>query len=224
MCGRDVAKAEGDEHGRAGGLHRVLEFSWFYTLFQNLVSRTGAAERMRTELYPELGSRPLRVLDIGCGPAAFYARYHNVEELEYVGIEPNTEYVDDAEQRFPRVELHAGTVPEVRELISGAFDLVVFEGVLHHIDDATAVEALAFAGSRIAPGGRIVALDPVLLDDQHPVARALARLDRGKHVRTLDGYRSLAESALPGSNVAVRSLRGQLRVPYDHSVLTVCFP
>jgi SAM-dependent methyltransferase len=201
------------------GLHRVLELSWVYTAFQSLISRPGAAERMREELYPELGSRPLRVLDIGCGPAAFYKRYHDVEGVEYVGIEPNADYVRDAEQRFPGIDLHAGTVPEVRENVSGRFDLVVLEGVLHHIDDATAVEALMFAGERLAPGGRIVALDPVLLDGQHPVARALARLDRGRHVRTLDGYRDLALNALPGCAVDVRSLGGQLRLPYDHSVL-----
>ena len=205
-----------------GGIHRFLELSWVYTAFQSLISRPGAAERMRYELYPEVGSRPIRVLDIGCGPAAFYARYQDVDGLEYVGIEPNTAYVDDAEQRFPGIELHAGTVPQVRDRISGHFDLVVLEGVLHHIDDATAVEALAFAGERLEPGGRIVALDPVLLPRQNPIARALALLDRGKHVRTLDGYRALANSALPEAHVDVRALSGQLRVPYDHSVLTAC--
>ena len=204
-----------------GGLHRVLELSWVYTAFQGLVSRPGAADRMRNELYPELGTRPLRVLDIGCGPAAFYARYRDVAGLEYVGIEPNEAYVKDAEQRFPGIELHTGTVPQVRERISGRFDLVVLEGVLHHIDDATAREALAFAGERLAPGGRIVALDPVILPRQNPIARAIAMLDRGKHVRTLDGYRKLAVEALPQARVDVRALSGQLRVPYDHSVLTV---
>lgn len=204
-----------------GGLHRFLELSWVYTAFQGLISRPGAAERMRGELYPELGSRPLRVLDIGCGPAAFFARYRDVEGLEYVGIEPNKAYVDDAEQRFPDIELYAGTVPQVRDRISGRFDLVVFEGVLHHIDDATAVEGLRFAGERLAPGGRIVALDPVLLPRQNPIARALPSLDRGKHVRTLDGYRQLAVDALPSASVEIRVLSGQLRVPYDHSLLNV---
>lgn len=202
-----------------GGLHCVLELSWVYTLFQNLISRPGAADRMRHNLYPELGTRPLRVLDIGCGPAAFYARYSDVEGLEYVGIEPNVAYVNDAAQRFPGIELHAGTVPEVQDRVTGMFDLVVLEGVLHHIDDVTAVEALSFAGERLAPGGRIVALDPVLRPHQNPIARALALLDRGKHVRTLDGYRQVAIEALPQATVQTSTLSGQLRVPYDHSVL-----
>lgn len=204
-----------------GGLHRVLELSWVYTAFQGLVSRPGAADRMRNELYPELGTRPLRVLDIGCGPAAFYARYHGVEGVTYIGIEPNSAYVAAARERFPGIELHAGTVPQVRDRVTGPFDLIVLEGVLHHIDDATAREALAFAAEWLAPGGRLVALDPVLIKRQHPVARALARLDRGKHVRTLHGYRTLGISAFPDAAVNVRNVSGQLRVPYDHSVLVV---
>ena len=203
------------------GLHRVLELSWVYTAFQRVISREGAPERMRQELYPELGTRPLRVLDIGCGPAAFYARYRDIEGLDYVGIEPNEAYVEDAGQRFPGVELHAGTVPQVRDRISGMFDLIVLEGVLHHIDDTTALEALVFAGERLVPDGRIVALDPVFLPKQNPVARTLARLDRGKHVRSLTGYRELATGALPHARVEVRPLSGQLRVPYDHSALVV---
>lgn len=206
------------------GLHRVLELSAVYTLFQTAISRPDAARRMRDELYPELGSRPLRVLNIGCGPAAFYARYQSLQAVTYVGIEPNSAYVEDARRRFPGIELHVGTVPEVRDAIRGEFDLIVLEGVLHHIDDVTAEEALAFAAERLAPGGRLVALDPVLLSRQNPIARALARLDRGKHVRTLDGYRGLGETAFPASDVGVEVLSGQLRVPYDHAVLRAARP
>lgn len=201
------------------GIHRILELSSVYTLFQTGISRPDAARRMREELYPELGSRPLRVLDIGCGPAAFYARYEATYALTYVGIEPNSAYVDAARRRFPGIDLRAGTVPEVRDAITAEFDLIVLEGVLHHIADAAAEEALAFAAERLAPDGRLVALDPVLLNAQHPVARMLARLDRGKHVRTLDGYRNLAVSAFASGSVKTRVLSGQLRVPYDHSVL-----
>ncbi len=204
------------------GLHRLLERSSVYTVFQYLVSRRGVADELREELYPGLGSRPLCVLDIGCGPAAFWARYQHVAGLIYLGIEPNRAYVDAARSRFPGIELHAGTIPGVRHSVQGEFDLVVLEGVLHHIDDATAQEVLEFASERLAPEGRLVALDPVFLPRQNPVARVLARLDRGKHVRTLDGYRELALGVFTEEQVRVRRLSGQLRVPYDHSVLSCC--
>ncbi len=202
-----------------GGLHRALEFSWTYTLFQSLISRSNAPTVLRRELYPELGSRQLRVLDIGCGPAAFWARYRDVNGLIYVGIEPNCAYVDSARAQFPGIELHCGTVREVREAVRGEFDLIVLEGVLHHIGDAAANDVFTFAFERLAPTGRLVALDPVLLPRQNPVARALARLDRGKHVRTLGGYREIAVGVFSEDHVSVRRLSGQLRVPYDHAVL-----
>jgi len=205
------------------GLHRLLELSWVYSGFQHLIVRSGAADTLRAEIYPELGERPLRVLDIGCGPAAFWDRYKDLGQITYVGIEPNRAYVDVARARFPDVELHAGQVREVRASIDGTFDLVVLEGVLHHIDEETAREALAFGAERLRPGGRLVALDTVLVPRQNPIARMLARLDRGKNVRTLDGYRNLAVGAFPEEQVRVRRLSGRLRVPYDYSLLT-CGP
>lgn len=204
-----------------GGVHRILEMPWVYTAFQTAVYRAGASQQMKQLLYPELGGRPLRVLDIGCGPAAFFARYSDAERFSYVGIEPNASYVRDARAQFPGIELHGGTVPEVRDRITGSFDLVVLEGVLHHIDDETAIEALAFAAERLTPGGRLVALDPVLLERQHPVARALARLDRGKHVRSLEGYRALAVGPFRQELVNVSVVSGLLRVPYDQAFLEV---
>lgn len=204
-----------------GGVHRILEMPWVYTAFQTAVYRAGASQQMKQLLYPELGGRPLRVLDIGCGPAAFFARYSDAERFSYVGIEPNASYVRDARAQFPGIELHGGTVPEVRDRITGSFDLVVLEGVLHHIDDETAIEALAFAAERLTPGGRLVALDPVLLERQHPVARTLARLDRGKHVRSLEGYRALAVGPFRQELVNVSVVSGLLRVPYDQAFLDV---
>ncbi len=204
-----------------GGLHRSLEFAGVYTLFQRIISRSGAAAAFRAELYPELGSGPLRVLDIGCGPAAFWARYNHIEGIAYVGIEPNRAYVEEARARFPGIELHAGTVAEARHAVAGVFDLIVLEGVLHHIDDETAREALQFAAEKLGPAGRLVMLDTVLLPRQNPIARLLARFDRGKHVRSLRGYQDLATSVFATEHVASRHLRGRLRIPYDYSVL-VC--
>jgi SAM-dependent methyltransferase len=186
-----------------------------------MVSRPGAGEALRNRLYPELGLRPLRVLDIGCGPAVFWDRNRDFDGLAYVGIEPNIAYVDDARARYPDIELYVGTVSDVRNEVQGAFDLVVLEGVLHHIDDETARIALQFASERMAPNSRLVALDPVILERQNPVARALARLDRGRHVRTLAGYAQLAEAVFRDDLVSAEALSGVLRVPYNHSLLEV---
>lgn len=115
--------------------------------------------------------------------------------------------------------MHCGTVSEAVESVTGTFDLIVLEGVLHHIDDSVAVEALTFARDRLAPGGRVVTLDVVLVERQHPIARALAKLDRGRNVRTLEGYRDLVGAVFGIDRTEVRHLTGRLRVPYDHALV-----
>lgn len=188
-------------------------------MFQNMIVRPGSAARLQQELYPELGTRDLRVLDIGCGPAAFYARYGELGGLHYVGIEPNEHYVNKARERFSGIELHAGTVPQVKDQVLGEFDLVILEGVLHHLDDDAAIDALRFGAEHLATGGRLVTMDPVLLERQHPIAMLVARSDRGRHVRKLDELHSLARKALSPEGIRIRTLSGQLRIPYDHAVI-----
>lgn len=202
------------------GLHRILESDGVYRTVQRLFGGGIAAAGGLGDLYPELQRAGTRVLDIGCGPAALYARLHPISApFEYVGIEPNCGYVERARRRFPSIEMHCGTVSEAVESVTGTFDLIVLEGVLHHIDDSVAVEALTFARDRLAPGGRVVTLDVVLVERQHPIARALAKLDRGRNVRTLEGYRDLVGAVFGIDRTEVRHLTGRLRVPYDHALV-----
>lgn len=203
-----------------GGIHRILESDAMYRFVQRLLGRGIAAAGEWSDLYPELQREGARVLDIGCGPAAFYARLQKSSApFGYVGIEPNSGYVERARRRFPDMEIHCGTVGEAGAHVKGKFDLIVLEGVLHHIDDDVATEALEFARERLAPGGRIVTLDVVLVERQHPIARVLAKLDRGRNVRTLGGYRDLVGGVFGLEHTEVAHVTGRLRVPYDHALV-----
>ena len=72
---------------------------------------------------------------------------------------------------------------------------LVMYGLLHHLSDDEAVGLLKMAGA-VGSLRRIVTQDVVYLPGQL-VNNVLARLDRGRHVRHLDGYRRLiAESGL----------------------------
>jgi type IV secretory pathway protease TraF len=66
-------------------------------------------------------------------------------------------------------------------------------GLLHHLTDAQAIDLLGMCAR--APGlQRVVTQDVVYLDGRL-VNNVLARLDRGRHVRTLDGYRALVAAS-----------------------------
>lgn len=206
------------------GMHRLLDSSRIYSAFQSGIARPETAELVRSRLFPELGGRPVRVLDLGCGPAAFLSAYAHIGGFTYVGFDPNERYIDKARLRFPEAELHVGAVPDVVDKISGPFDLAVAQGVLHHVDDQSAIELAGFAASHLAAGGRLVAIDPVLFAGQHLVASMLAHLDRGKYVRRVDEYRTIVEAAFDPGSITTKVESGWLRVPYNHCVVVARRP
>jgi hypothetical protein len=70
------------------------------------------------------------------------------------------------------------------------------------------------ARDQLPSGGRLVTLDPVLVAGQHPVARALAKRDRGEFVRSPDGYRALATARF--GLVQITEHHDYLRLPFAH--------
>lgn len=201
------------------GVHRLLDSSRIYSSFQSGIARPETPELVRSQIFPDLDGRNLRVLDLGCGPAAFLSSYAHIGGFTYVGFDPNEKYIDKARQRFPDAELHVGTVSDVKDKISGPFDLAVAQGVLHHVEDESAGELARFAASHLVSGGRFVTIDPVLFAGQHPVASMLARLDRGKYVRKEDEYRRTVETAFSPDSTTTTIMSGWLRVPYNHCVV-----
>lgn len=201
---------------RNTGLRSVLTVPRIYEVTQAALYRRSAhGERVRA-LFPGLGSSIRRVLDIGSGPAAFLAQYGRFATFEYVALDPSAAYIAKAEQRFPgRGRYLVGTASTVDAEALGTFDLIVCDGVLHHVSDAEAVAISRFARDRLAPGGRFVTFDPVRVPGQHPVAALLIRMDRGARIRTADAYHALlAEAFGPATSGTV--VHGRLRPPYDH--------
>ena len=89
-------------------------------------------------------------------------------------------------------------------------------GVLHHLDDDTAVEVFGLASASLAPGGRFVSIDPTIVDGQSPIARFLASQDRGQNVRTPEQTAQLLEPYFDDVSIVVR--HDLLRVPYSHVI------
>lgn len=94
-----------------------------------------------------------------------------------------------------------------------AFDIVLLMGVLHHLDDQTAVDVLNLANKALKPGGRLLSFDPCFEPGQNPIARFLINHDRGQNVRSQQGYTKLAEQVFNSPKVIVRH---QSWVPYTH--------
>lgn len=198
---------------RAGGWYRVLEFTGVYELCQRALGGKAARGRfVREFVRPEPGAR---ILDVGCGTGSLLD--HLPRDVEYVGYDLNPRYIAAARERYgDRGRFLQARVGDPLPLEHGVFDLVVAKAILHHLDDDEAHQLLASARLQLRSGGALVTVDPAFHDAQSLVARALISLDRGRSVRTPEGYRQLVTAHF--ETVEGRLLTDQLLVPYSHYV------
>lgn len=135
-----------------------------------------------------------RVLDIGCG-GGDALRY--LERFEtYHGFDTDEVAISFARQRpeaarpnvhFATVLVSSTTFEEIRPT------RVMMNGLLHHLDDEDAIELLKMCAATDAVQ-RVVTNDTVYLPGE-PLNNIMARLDRGRFVRNIEGYRNLTSRA-----------------------------
>ncbi len=156
-------------------LRSILAVPAAYRLFQNLVG----VHRLRVEYIEEyVRPRPSdRVLDCGCGPGDLVAYLPGVD---YVGIDMDESYITSARTRFgDRASFRLGPVGAETMSDEAHYDLVLANGLLHHLDDAQASEFLRLAARNLKPSGRLVTFDGCYTEDQSRAARWLLDMDRG---------------------------------------------
>lgn len=205
------------QHGlgeRTSGLRSVLSSPRLYEIFQMAVGAGGYRERLvREHICPAPG---MRVLDIGCGPGSMLDW---LPDVRYVGFDPSPAYIAAASARFGgRGSFLVGGIDDLSNADLGRFDLVMAQGVLHHVDDETGSRLFALAARVLDPGGRVITIDPCLSPAQSRSARALITRDRGRHVRTAQDYRILAAAVF--GDVAVEERSDLLRIPYTHAIVS----
>src|SRR5947208_1575670 len=77
--------------------------------------------------------------------------------VDYLGYDPNPLYIQDAKLHYPtQGKFICGYLEHLSAEDEGRFDLVLANGVLHHMNDAEAGEMLKLAWQALKPGGRIV--------------------------------------------------------------------
>lgn len=193
----------------------LLERPVVYGSFQRLVGSKRSSERfVATALAHDPSTR---VLDLGCG-YGYLSSFFRCGR--YVGLDSNPRYIERARRDFVResVEFMEGELGRTDLSGLGTFDLVVMTGVLHHLPSDVAKSTVAAVRPLLSPGGRFVCLEPVFEAGQGLLARLIIAADRGQHVRDIEGYEALFASSFP--KVDARILRGMLRIPYTHVVVT----
>jgi SAM-dependent methyltransferase len=198
---------------KQGGIRRVLDIPRVYSWFADLVGGDARAAYTREYIRPVPGQR---IIDIGCGPADIVSELP--PGVNYVGVDISPQYIDAARARFgDRASFHCRAISSELAASLPRFDIAMANGVLHHLDDAQAIDMLRLARALLADGGRLLTLDGCYVAGQSFVARMLLDLDRGKHVRAADAYMALATRAF--REVVPHLRQDLLRIPYTHLIL-----
>ncbi len=193
---------------------QLLELTKVYELLQHGISKQATQDWISKEV---IRAKPGdRVLDIGCGPANVLSQ---LRDVSYVGLDHNPKYIETARKRYgSRAQFHCWDVTDERVNGLGRFDIVLLLGVLHHLTDDQTELMLRHASQALKPNGRLISIDCAIEVGQHPIARLLARIDRGRYARSANGYQDLTAPHLRPLEVLVR--HDLLRVPYTHAIIT----
>lgn len=192
----------------------LLAIPWIYDAAQTLTGFAGVRRKVIGEYLSLQGGET--ILDIGCGPG--HILRYLPKTVAYLGFDTDPRYIEEAHRRYghrARFQCREFDVQVAREV--GPVDIVMFNGVLHHMPEAVAASALAAAAEALRPGGRLLTLDGCYTEGQRLISRMLLDHDRGRHVRTREGYEQLIRPSFPTLEV---DLRGDLSlIPYDFLVM-----
>ncbi len=212
MSQRLNSKGEKGDAAMMPAVRSVLSLPRAYRLFWKAIGGPAYIKRYVEEyVKPQPGCR---ILDIGCGPGTVAPYFPHTE---YVGFDSSPQYIEAARRQFPRLTFVCARVSEYQPPQRSYFDVALALGVVHHLDDAEAGQLFQMAHDALRPGGKLVTLDGVFAPHQSAVARYLVRRDRGKFVRSQEGYVQIASRVFPAVQATVR--HDLLRIPYTHIIM-----
>ncbi|MAR12693.1 MAG: hypothetical protein CL681_22360, partial [Blastopirellula sp.] len=165
--------------------YRLLDLSSIYNAVQKILGESKAREKFVTQyVKPNSGDR---ILDIGCGTARILE--HLPLDIDYVGFDQNVNYISEAKRRYgSRGKFYLAEIDDSSLGVEGKFDIVLANGVMHHLEDSDLESFTRLARLALKPDGRLITIDGVYVDEQNPIARYLISIDRGKYVRDAKGY------------------------------------
>ena len=168
-------------------IYRQFEKPWIYRLSQFILapgSKKATTQRIK-QLLKQLPTAH-RILEIGCGPSSFLWQMG----LHPIGLDLSHVYTLTFHHHgYEVINGSAVALP----FLDRSFDGVWSIGLLHHLSDGEAQQAVIEMMRICLPGGYIVIFDSVLPNPswRRPVAYFLRRVDRGRFVRREEEIKNL---------------------------------
>jgi SAM-dependent methyltransferase len=166
--------------------HRLLDNPIVFQFQQRVCNNYQSLK----ETFPSyFGVTGKNILDIGCSTATCSGQIIDMKNNHYVGIDIDPKYVELAKRSYPHgqfLQQDARKLPFENDF----FDLIMFNGVWHHMDDGLVRSCMKEVHRVLRPTGVVVVSEPVFRRDW-PVSTWFLENDRGKYIRDRAGYRAL---------------------------------
>ena len=187
----------------------ILSSPALYQAYQNAGGFFGARIKAISEYLTILPG--MRIIDIGCGPG--YILRHLPQGIDYVGFDIDEAYIDHARRSFGhRGKFYCRYFDAAAADEFADTDIVMMNGVLHHIADEELKGTLANIRDVLKSGGVLFTLDGCYREGQSRLAKWLLDNDRGKFVRDQNGYGLVLRSIFENVDLVIRD--DYARVPY----------
>jgi SAM-dependent methyltransferase len=178
------------------GLRSILALPWVYRLFGHVLGSEANKQWFIDDVLCLRDGQKL--VDVGCGPADILDRLPGVE---YVGLDISDVYIQAAKAKFKTrggAKFLSGSVEDwTRDPLTHEADVVLANGVLHHVDDDEAKKILEFAYRALKGNGRFIFYEPCYLIWQSGISAYFMSRDRGQNIRTEQEWKELASSIFP---------------------------
>lgn len=182
-------------------MKHILEYSDSYHAFQTMGGFFGARLKAFRDYIDFDGVQ--RIFDIGCGPG--HIINYIPKGIDYIGFDIDRRYIESANRRFGDQGRFVARIFDRSAADDyGQPDLILMNGVLHHLDDISSLAIVESAAAILPEHGAFFALDGCYRVGQSLISYYLLKSDRGKFVRTAAEYYDLVATAFPYTEIFVR--------------------
>lgn len=166
-------------------LYRLLSLPLVYHFSQFIMSATSFRNATIKKYVKE--KKNLRILDIGCGPAEILK---NFNKINYYGFDTNLNYINYARKKYKNKnpKLYCRRFLKKDSINLPKMDYVLLFGIIHHLNDLEINTLLTLCKKVMKKNGKLIIIEPVLLDKQNIIAKLLIKLDRGSNVKSKKSY------------------------------------
>ena len=166
-------------------IHKLLENPLIFRIQQYICNNYG---NVRREFGDYLEHDGLNILDIGCSTGTAAKQVIDMKRNFYIGLDLDLPYVRIASRNNPNGNFLVmdGSNLGFRENL---FDVIMFNGVWHHMDDALIRACMLDIKRVIKRDGVILVAEPVFTPGKF-LSDFFLRRDRGKFIRSEVGYQS----------------------------------